>query len=302
MLCGSPIISKSLHTDAGEYIRCRECGTEKQIVLDSQINNRFAEAENEFYGESAIYFASFFSYIGYTQAKKRLEIVLRYLKQGSLIEVGPGSGHFLSLASGKGFVCEAVEFSAVLGKYIQDRVGLPVYQGVFESLPLKINHYDAVVSFHVIEHSENPIEHLRKALEVVKLGGYVFLATPNANSWQHRIMKSWSPNYCRAHLYFFSKKGLKRVIKSIGGEAIDIVTIEDVFDTTRAWTTLGKKLLGHNAKELTNSGGSIVKATPFKAGVLILSLIRIATWPIRKIQEAFYGGNQLFVIARKQKR
>lgn len=297
MLCGSPIISKSLHTDAGEYIRCSECGIDAQVILDSQETDRFIEAENEFYDERTIYLAPFYSYIGTIKAKKRLRHVLRYLKQGSLIEVGPGSGHFLSLASGKGFVCEAVEFSSVLGKYVRDSLRFLVYIGLFEKLPLKIDYYDAVVSFHVIEHSENPIEHLRKALEVVKPGGYIFLATPNANSWQHIIMKSWSPNYSRAHLYLFSSKGLKRAFQSAGWEIVDISSFEDALETVSAWTTLGKRILGYSKKE--SNSGSIVRAMPLKTGVLLLSFLGILTWPIRKIQMSLGGGNELFLVARK---
>lgn len=55
-----------------------------------------------------------------------------------------------------------------------------------QKLPFADGEFDAMVSVEGIEHLENPSFFLRECARVVKLGGLVFLSTPNVDSFRSR--------------------------------------------------------------------------------------------------------------------
>ena len=64
----------------------------------------------------------------------------------------------------------------------------------FDQLESHEQLYDAVFSFHVIEHVPDILKHLEKAHSIAKKGGLLFLATPNVDSIQHKLPFSLSPH------------------------------------------------------------------------------------------------------------
>lgn len=66
-------------------------------------------------------------------------------------------------------------------------VGHPGYDGV--RIPYPNGHFDFAISSHVIEHVEDPIEHLRELFRVVLPGGHVILHVPHRDLYE----KSFAP-------------------------------------------------------------------------------------------------------------
>ncbi|HEV2126522.1 MAG TPA: class I SAM-dependent methyltransferase [Chloroflexota bacterium] len=85
--------------------------------------------------------------------------------------------------------------------------------------------FDAVVMFHVLEHLEDPLAALRRARELLRPGGTLAVATPNAASWLHeRYGHRWRGLEPPRHLQIFSLPALERVAQDAGFVQVQVFT------------------------------------------------------------------------------
>jgi SAM-dependent methyltransferase len=117
--------------------------------------------------------------------------------QGSLLDIGCGTGDFAGHMQGKGWKVEAVEPDEYLQSTSQT--------------------YDAVTLWHVLEHVHPLDERIRQFTSLVKRGGYLFIAVPNAeaNDAAH-YREFWAAWDVPRHLYHFRGKVLRNRIEQAG--------------------------------------------------------------------------------------
>lgn len=85
--------------------------------------------------------------------------------------------------------------------------------------------FDAIVMFHVLEHLEEPLAALRRARELLRPGGTLAVATPNAGSCLHRLYgQRWRGLEPPRHLQIFSLPALQRLAHDAGFEQVEVVT------------------------------------------------------------------------------
>ena len=101
----------------------------------------------------------------------------------SILEIGCGNGHFLSLAEAKGHQAFGIDINSMAIKYADDK-GLKVKCcDVEEFARISKIQYDCVCSFQVLEHLIDVKSFLDNATSLIKLGGKLILATPNGDSF-----------------------------------------------------------------------------------------------------------------------
>jgi len=116
---------------------------------------------------------------------------------------------FLDYGGGAGIYCLAAEqlgWKATLFDYDRDMVRygceeLGVSEGVYDISKLKNRQFDVIFSFHVVEHWNEIEENFKGLISMLKPGGKLVIATPNARSiekWfrpQHflRYYRLWIP-------------------------------------------------------------------------------------------------------------
>ncbi len=228
------------------------------------------------------------------RVRNRLRVIGRFLQQGRLLEVGPGSGEVLRRLAEKGYQVSGAEHSPELADVIRQNLGIPVKTGAFEQQRFEDTPYDGFLSFHVIEHVTDPIAHLRKAAELVRPGGFAFIATPNADSWEHRLVGGLSPNYSPVHLQLFSRESLTRMLQQTGWEVATVMTP----CYTDAWLRIVSSLLRRLRGKRGGSGQLAQQSdTPFRRrAIALLSLLDL---PLRMTQQQLRGGNELFVVGHR---
>jgi 2-polyprenyl-3-methyl-5-hydroxy-6-metoxy-1,4-benzoquinol methylase len=111
---------------------------------------------------------------------RRLAILRRFATGGTLLDVGAGIGEFIARASFL-FDCVGVEPSAEAVELAQTCFGVAFRHGLLEDLPHRPGSFDVVTLWHVLEHVPLPGSTLARCCQLLRLGGHLAIAVPNAS-------------------------------------------------------------------------------------------------------------------------
>jgi SAM-dependent methyltransferase len=139
-------------------------------------------------------------------------------KGGSLLDIGCGSGDFLSAMQEAGdWQGIGIEPDPEAARYAGEVRGLQVLQGEILDLELSGKWYDVITLWHVIEHVPDPTAVLKKLQGLLKPGGVLVISLPLADSWEARWFASyWAGFDVPRHLVTFTRKGFGRWIEACG--------------------------------------------------------------------------------------
>jgi len=139
-------------------------------------------------------------------------ILEQHGKSGSLLDVGAGNGYFVRVAGNEyGMDAAGIEISATAVEFARENLGVEL---VHENAAAHQRQYDVVTSFNVIEHLEDPQEHLAELLRLLKPGGSLVITTPNPQCIQRLAvgLERWNMICPPHHLNLFSTDALKLLL------------------------------------------------------------------------------------------
>jgi 2-polyprenyl-3-methyl-5-hydroxy-6-metoxy-1,4-benzoquinol methylase len=176
---------------------------------------------------SAEYFQGRTAYADYEASKAgiqrhfehRIAVLRQFKPSGELFEAGCAYGFFLELAQ-RYWSVRGVDISEPAVQYARDALKLPVEQGDFESNPPASNAYDIVVMWDTIEHLYDPVLAIRKSVEALLPGGIIGLTTADLDALLPRVQKSGWRMIIPAHLYYFSRQSITRLLNDHGLEVM----------------------------------------------------------------------------------
>lgn len=129
-------------------------------------------------------------------------------KKGSLLDIGAGTGDFLTQAKQSGWKCVGIEPNEK-AKNISISKGVSFTSTLEE---LENNSFDVITMWHVLEHVpdlENQIKTLKRLL---KPNGTIIIAVPNFKSFDANHYKSfWAAYDVPRHLWHFSKISIQKL-------------------------------------------------------------------------------------------
>jgi 2-polyprenyl-3-methyl-5-hydroxy-6-metoxy-1,4-benzoquinol methylase len=141
---------------------------------------------------------------------------LSSVAEGSLLDVGCGSGIWLSSMRDLGWQVEGVDFDEAAVE-VARKQGLKVRHGALEQQDYPPETFDAVTLNHVIEHVPDPVGTLMECARILKRGGKLVLSTPNTASLGHTVFgEHWRGLEPPRHLHIFSESSLFRVLRLAG--------------------------------------------------------------------------------------
>jgi len=157
--------------------------------------------------------------------RRRLALVERFSgRAGRLLDVGIGTGAFLTLARSRGWRVAGTEISASAVKTGLGH-GLDVVESEIWDAAFPAGAFDVVTCWHVLEHVRDPRRVLEEALRVLRPGGWLFVATPNVEDRLFRLAyrvvrgrapRLFDPEDREIHLFHFSARTLAALVASAG--------------------------------------------------------------------------------------
>lgn len=251
--------------------------------------------------------AEFYDYEEYKKIEPKLrkrfekltDEIVKFKKEGSVLDVGAGYGLFSSLLSYKGiYEYDIVEpnsnphyFQNI--KYRRYRLSFEEFVKLTKrrvranlSKRDRFKPYDIIILMDVIEHFENPVKNLWELRKLLKEDGMLVIQTPNYKSLMARICTDWAWWMIEDHKFFFSPKSLQKMLAKTGFKREFLMTYED-------WYDFRKNLDGNFVNLKNNILRKFIKGIFLVAFMPPYFLLRKLIWSLG------YGG-LLFTIAKKK--
>jgi 2-polyprenyl-3-methyl-5-hydroxy-6-metoxy-1,4-benzoquinol methylase len=219
-----PLLTVKDHSVTGETFviwLCESCTLRfTQDAPDAQSIGRYYKSEN---------------YISHTNTTKGLvnqlylgirtftlgikeAIIKKYttLQNGTLLDVGAGTGAFLHHMQHKGWTVTGIEPDADARTVAMQTFGLELQpHEVLKKLPQ--HSFDAITLWHVLEHVHDLHDYMTILKSLLKPNGRLFIAVPNYQSLDADIYRlSWAAYDVPRHLYHFSPKSIQALMQRHG--------------------------------------------------------------------------------------
>ncbi len=144
----------------------------------------------------------------YTLSQKERLITSYASKKGNLLDIGAGTGDFLSYAKSKKWKVVGIEPS-LKAKEIAQKKGVSFVENTEE---FSDNSFDVITMWHVLEHVEDLDKQLSELKRISKPGGIVIIAVPNFKSYDATYYKEyWAAYDVPRHIWHFSKTAILKL-------------------------------------------------------------------------------------------
>lgn len=172
--------------------------------------------------------------------KKKIQLIENQkVKSKKLLDIGAGTGDFLSFAKTRGFTVEGVEPSDK-ARQKADGKGVELKKELKEVLD---SSYDVITLWHVLEHLPNLTDQIKTISNLLNENGILVVAVPNFRSWDaNHYGRFWAGYDVPRHLWHFSKKSIHKLFKE---ENMKIRTIKPMWFDAFYVSLLSEKYKGN---------------------------------------------------------
>jgi SAM-dependent methyltransferase len=175
----------------------------------------------------------------YYYAKLADAITHYHPKRGRIFDVGCSRGWFFG--SLQGWECYGSEIAQSDAKIAQKCFGDHIYAGAFETYIPPKEAFDAVTFQDMLDHFINPVGALKKAYDMLAVGGIIAVKVHDFDCIYARIT---GPNFYAVlppgHLFYFSRKSLQVLLRSIGFDLLGLRHIGHLLQLSTVFQRLAK--------------------------------------------------------------
>jgi 2-polyprenyl-3-methyl-5-hydroxy-6-metoxy-1,4-benzoquinol methylase len=151
------------------------------------------------------------------QGKKNMVQNVTQLGQGSLLDVGSGTGYFAHTMQEAGWLVTGLEPDATARNIAIEKYKLHLLQP--DTLYQLSTTFDAITMWHVLEHVHDLKGYLKKFASLLNTNGKLIIAVPNYTSYDAQVYNEyWAAYDVPRHLYHFSPKSMELLADQYGFE------------------------------------------------------------------------------------
>jgi len=141
--------------------------------------------------------------------------------EGRMLEVGCGSGRWLSRLKSAGWRTAGLDISARAAQTAADEYGVEVKVGTCPDEHFPAASFDVVAFWNSLEHMTDPVGVLQSAHAVLDAGGLLYASVPNFESFgARRFRENWFPLDLPRHLNHFTPDTLCAALEKAGFETL----------------------------------------------------------------------------------
>jgi 2-polyprenyl-3-methyl-5-hydroxy-6-metoxy-1,4-benzoquinol methylase len=218
--CGSSLLSKAL--TATDYLV-----TEKQFEIWQCENCTLRFTQNTPDAESISQYYKSEDYISHSATnkglinslyhfvrkltladKRRLILSVTQKENGKILDIGAGTGAFVSHMQSNGWRATGLEpdEAARQNALAINKVNLLTPDSFFQ---FHADSFDVITMWHVLEHVHDLHDYMEQLKKILKPGGRIFIAVPNYTSYDASFYKNfWAAYDVPRHLYHFSPEAM----------------------------------------------------------------------------------------------
>lgn len=150
--------------------------------------------------------------------KKRVDLIQKFKDHGNWLDVGCGTGLILQAAKIRGlWNLSGLEPVENVAKYTNQTLNIPIYPQTFEEYNPLDQSLDVITMWDVLEHLAEPFDAIKKVSKALKPNGVFVFTTPNLNSIERKIFKSYWLGYdLPRHLHLFPDPWLRKTLSEHG--------------------------------------------------------------------------------------
>lgn len=223
-LCGEKVSIHPLYKRFGyQIVRCSTCSLvylaniPPAHQLAGLYSKRFFQASSKF--KPAPNNPSLIN----ARSRVQQALNLRGVKTSAWLDVGCATGDFVLAARSHVRQAHGSDVSPYAIHIARNRGLNNLKTGDFVSLKYPSSTFDLISMWDLIEHVSNPKAAFAKAYASLASGGYLVLSTGDVGSWSSRVSgRFWHLMIPPMHIYFFSRRTIRRYLKESGFTHIKI--------------------------------------------------------------------------------
>lgn len=173
-----------------------------------------------------------------------LKGIMRYKKNGKLLDMGCATGLFLLEAQKEKFDVYGIDVSRYAIGIAKKRFGKRVKLSSIEKSDYEKQEFETITMFDLLEHLKDPRDVLIKTKSILKNDGLLVINTGDTNSFMAKMQgKDWHFFIPPQHFFYFSVSNLKSLLDQAGFKIIKV-------DRKGKWVSL--RYLFHLARQIQN--------------------------------------------------
>lgn len=155
--------------------------------------------------------------------RKKLKLINSLSNKGALLDIGAGTGDFLSVAKKDNWNVTGIEPNSK-AKSIAIQKGVSFADDLST---LENNSFDVITMWHVLEHVPNLEENISELKRLVKPSGTIIIAVPNYKSFDAKYYQEfWAAFDTPRHLWHFSKIAIKKLFAKQNLELLEVLPMK----------------------------------------------------------------------------
>ena len=135
--------------------------------------------------------------------KRRMVVSATGLTEGSILDIGSGTGYFLAEMKRSGWDISGIEISSKARDFSNRKLGVDskTPDSIYE---MKNDSFDCITLWHVLEHFHDPFAYMKEIRRLLKPEGILVVALPNSESFDSTYYgRYWAAYDVPRHLWHF---------------------------------------------------------------------------------------------------